>query len=174
MRWKPAAIVSAVLILGSIAAWGLRGREQCPAKLETDGPRAARIVRILDATRQGRVLLSHSPDSLAICFDKEGPGVLRTDRIAVLSSTASDPENAARLGHLLFHLADSVSWPGTGMPSEDCGKFVARAVKAEERAYQLENDLRQELRISAGLSFDPVYWRRVFEARCGSPKPAEL
>lgn len=177
MRFKISGLVGiAALIFLVVCYYYYRTRLPCPSRLKADRDRTTRIVRLLDETVQGRRLLANAPDSIAVCFDGSQPGFLRTDGIAVLSKGASDSENAARLGHLLFHLAQATDWPSIDQPSKKCKTLIAGAIEAEMRAHELENDLRRKLRLDDLPDFDPVRWKRIFKARCqgeakGRPKP---
>jgi len=72
--------------------------------------------------------------------------------VVLLARSLGDAEAAARLGHLLQHRAD-----GPLAPSAPCAVWVARALRAEARAWTVELSLRRELGVT-----EPS-WRFPFE-----------
>ena len=134
---------------------------ECTGTLESDAPRAARVVGQLDRVAAGRKLLRAAPQPMKICFGEVGVGMVRTDGVFVLPASWEDAEDAARLGHLLLHRIEGPPLPEPIPNGLNCSQAVARALRAEVEAHLLEATLRRDLgvtRARPALAFEAALW----------------
>jgi hypothetical protein len=122
------------------------------------------VLAQLRSQQSGKRLVAQLGRAPRICYGNVREGVVQSSGVLVLQRDRSLPSNAARLGHLLFHLVH-------GLPFDDaiartsplsCGELVQAAGAAEKRAHRMESNLRKAFGL-APLPFEdlsPDYAKR--------------
>jgi hypothetical protein len=133
----------------------------CPARFAPDPPRAAALVEALRAAPEGAALLGRAPSPF-LCFGPARVSSVTTDQVVLFDADLRGAEAAARLGHLVEHLAEGL--PLGRVTDEDCAVQVDRALAAEARALALELRLRRALGAPSGdgrrlpFTFEDAFW----------------
>jgi hypothetical protein len=154
---------AALLLLAGLAP-SCRPRDPpraCPARFALDPARAAALVEALRAAPDGAALLARAP-APTLCFGPAAVSSVTTEGILLFDAGLRGPEAAARLGHLVDHLAEGL--PMARPTDEDCAIQVDRALAAEARALALELRLRRALGAPSGdgrrlpYAFEDAFW----------------
>lgn len=115
----------------------------CPPGSHPDRDRSLALRTTLRRTAAGGALTaiadrSDRPDrhEPAICYGGHTRGSVRPDGVIVLADSLAPGPAAARLAHMLMHLADELHhFPVAGVP---CARQIASALTAEARAIVAE------------------------------------
>lgn len=123
---------------------------ECPDGLAPDADRARRVVARLRSVPEGADALDALDGEPAICFGDADPSVVTADGVLWLDGRMGTREAAARVAHLLHHVA---AMPDLDHPPSEsaCERLVADAMRVERESLRLERDLRRELGV-----VDPV------------------
>lgn len=137
--------------LALVAALGCGGERaptvmetSCPGPTSSDAERAARVIAFARRSAEGRALLVRAAGA-RLCFGEVAPSVVTSDGAVLLDRRLGDAEAAARLGHLLHHVAEGAPLDEGATDGRPCEERVADALVAEGRALALELRLRREL-----------------------------
>lgn len=127
---------------------------ECPSGLAPDAARARRVYdRLRSAPEGAAALAALGEDEPPICFGDAEPSVVTSEGVLWLDGRMADAEAAARVGHLLHHLAAMPDLdhprPGTG-----CDALVSQAMRVERESVALEHRLRRVLGVTAPVT-DP-------------------
>lgn len=147
-----------------LLAWGLacRSPAPCPAGTRADVARADDLLALLRRTDAGRT--ATAVDDATICFGGATRGAVRPGRIVVLAESLPRERAAARLAHLLAHVADGLDRFPT--PDVACEPQIEAALAAEARGIVAELAAWDAL----GRAGDPPY---SFAAAALAASPAE-
>ena len=140
---------------------------RCPRDTAPDEQRSDSVMARLRANESGAALLARLGRALIICYGDVREGVLQSDNAMVLQRDLPIAANAARLGHLVFHLVHGAPFDEAAASSSSlsCAELVKRAAAMERQAYALEDKLRK----SFGLppqAFEDL--SALYERRCRS------
>ena len=131
----------ALLLLSAIAC--TPSPSPCPPDTREDDDRADRVHELLVSADPAEAKLDLPKP---VCFAGSGEAAL-TPTAIVLQAAASDPESAARLGHLLTHARGLPPWPKKG--GAPCEERLAQARAAETAGLAKENAIRTALGLTA-------------------------
>ncbi len=142
----PALVAIAAVFSGVSVASAQVGRERsiCPTGAKLAPKRTQAVLRRLGAHAEGKGLRDALGSQPVVCYGNVPEGVLHTNGVVVLQKDHAVSANAARLGHLVFHLVH-------GFPLDEeqaragavgCDELVKIADRAEHAAHTLENTLR--------------------------------
>ncbi|WP_293274887.1 hypothetical protein [Nannocystis sp.] len=107
----------------------------CPPGSHPDPDRSHALRTALRRTAAGEALVAVADDP-PICFGGASRGSLRPEGVIVLADSLAPGPAAARLAHMLLHLADDLHhFPIAGAP---CAPQIASALAAEARAIVAE------------------------------------
>ncbi len=137
----------------------------CPRGTTPDSKRTAQLTARLTSHPSSQGLFPRLGRPLVVCYGDVREGVVQDDGAIVLQRDRPLPAQAARLAHLLTHLAWWAPFPADEIRTsrESCEEIADRAVAAEEEAHRIENDVRR----SAGLPALPVEdLRTQYAQRC--------
>lgn len=142
----------------------------CPEGLAPDAARAQRVYDHLRSVPEGTDTLA-ALDGIEppICFGEADPSVVTSGGVLWLDGRMDEPEAAARVAHLLHHLAamPDLDHPGS---LEACEGLVAEAMRVEQRSVELEEHLRRELGVADPITeprtegLEEAYRRRCEQA----------
>lgn len=167
LRWKLflTGLFIALILLVSFNAhrfWFLTSPSpnvQCPPGYRHIPSRTQQIqerLKVMPETAQLLRALRSKP--IRYCYKNNAPSVVTTQGVMLLDTRQSLNETAARVGHLLQHLNN----PITFVPGENCERQVKQALVKEAQAYTLELRIRKELKVKnpiLQLAFTPSFWR---------------
>jgi hypothetical protein len=155
----------------TVFAYGRRPPEPAPADVgcpdgtATDRKRSQTIFARLRAREEGRKLVAGLRRGPTICYGDVREGILRSDGVLVLQRDRGLPANAARLGHLIFHLVEGLPFDeAMARESElSCDALVKRAGEREKVSHDFENELRKAFGLEP-LAFEDL--SEQYEKRC--------
>jgi hypothetical protein len=153
----PLPVIVALLVLAA----GCRPRDDprpCPARHARDDARALAVFTRLRASDEGRGLLAATP-APPVCFGEPALNAVTTDGVLLLDARDGADEAAARVGHLLAHLAAGLGEPRPG--DAGCEAAVSASLRSEARALAIELRLRRDLGVTrprVALSFEGAFW----------------
>jgi len=121
----------------------------CPADSVADDARATLVLDTLRKTPQGAHLEERARDkhNIAICFSPRVVSVVTDEGTLLVDDKLDTKEAAARVGHLLEHVAKGP--PLSPRAGETCDQAVLRALSSEAEALSLELDLRRSLALTS-------------------------
>lgn len=133
----------------------------CPAGFQRDDARAEGIFEALASSPEGADLLKgvKTPD---VCFGEPAYSVVTTEGVLLMDRRLDKGEAAARVGHLLLHVASGALALDPTPGDAGCEAAVDAALRAEARAMALEIRLRRDLGVSSARSPiepTPEFWR---------------
>lgn len=124
----------------------------CPEGFVPDAARAQRVYDHLRSIPEGADVLE-ALDGIEppVCFGDADPSVLTSDGVLWLDGRMDGPEAAARVAHLLHHVA---GMPDLDHPAsvEACDTLVGEAMRVEREAVAIEERLRRELGVDAPVT----------------------
>lgn len=174
--WLGSLLCASLVVAAAAAPFAVRSAQQagasgifgdappraCGSLAAADPKRARRIRQRLGSVSRGRTLLSNAPRHVAICFRQSDETALTSDGVVRLDPRDGDGQSAARLGHLLLHLAQGLTRLDPAQHAGGCASFVAHTLRAEAAAHALELELRRDLHVPTdeqGFPFAADYWR---------------
>ncbi len=170
---RVALVLFALVVLAPCITLGCtpesRG-ESCPSGFHAEETRAAAILAKLGEVPAGarvreRALASHT---VSICFGRIGVSSVTTSGVVLIRDTLGTEEAAARVGHLLSHVANGLRVePGPGA-EESCEAITDHALAAEAAALSLELVLRRALGVSdprVRFAFEDDFWAAPEDTR---------
>lgn len=116
---------------------------RCDAPFREDAAREERIRGLLEGVEETRTL---ARTSAIFCFGVREISVVTTDAELMIDERPDDPEVAARVAHLLEHVARG--YPMTDEPGGDCDARLETALDKEASALALELRVRRALHVT--------------------------
>lgn len=140
--------LAALAIAAALACAPEAPAPACPPGSHSDRDRSQALLAALPLPARSAAADRDDP---AICFGGRTRGTVRPDGVIVLADSLAPGPAAARLAHMLMHLADDLHrFPVAGAP---CAPQIAAALAAEARAIVAEIEVWHAL--AAGD--DPPY-----------------
>jgi len=139
----------------------MRAKPACPEGFAADAGRGEALVEKLeDAPGGGQIVrAARETRAFSVCFGRIGVSAVTTEGAVLMDEALGREEGAARLGHLLQHVARGSPLV---LPKEgSCEEATARALEKEAEALSLELMLRRALGVSAPrvrYEFEANYW----------------
>jgi hypothetical protein len=139
---------------------------RCPTGFTVNPSRAARLSRLLAQTPQGSSLLA-AGQATTWCFGTIDESVVRADdALLLLRDQSPDVPLAARLAHLLSHIAAPIPSPNP----RDCNHWLAEVRHKEARAHATENAVRRHFGLAEHPPTTLEVVMRQYAERCrGTP-----
>lgn len=142
---------------------------RCPPDTAPDEQRTDAVLARLRSSHSGAALLARLGQPLLLCYGDTHDGVMQSDGAVVLQRDLPIAANAARLGHLVFHLVHGPPFDEATAPSSSlsCAELAKQATAKERQAHLLETSLRKSfgLRPQAFEDLSALYERRCRNVR---------
>ncbi|MDC3954949.1 hypothetical protein [Polyangium jinanense] len=166
----------ALFVLAPCLSLGCRSEtphaSTCPAGFRADAKRAEGLLAKLGEVPAGARARDHAlaKGGVSFCFGRIAVSAVTTSGAVLIDEALGTEEAAARVGHLLTHVAEGLRVePGGG--DDDCEVITARALAAEASALSLELGLRRAFGVGASAriryEFEGNFWAAPAEAREG-------
>lgn len=150
-----------ILCLWLVSCGGAKGKDEgCPAGFSADPGRQESVLARLRGSREGAAALARWGAPLRMCFGEAQISVVTERGALLMDASQHEARAAARVGHLVTHLADGL--PALLAGEGECDERVERALAAEARALSLELRLLRELGApppaGGAWEVESVYW----------------
>ncbi|MDC0741803.1 hypothetical protein [Polyangium mundeleinium] len=145
----------------------------CPAGFRADDARAEGILAKLGDVPAGARARDQAlaKGGISFCFGRIGVSSVTTSGAVLIDEALGTEEAAARVGHLLTHVAEGLRVEPRGGEDESCEVITERALAAEAAALSLELGLRRALGVGSSArvryEFEGGYWAAPEKAREG-------
>lgn len=141
-RFAITAAACAALVMASLGCGG-EAPAVCTGRYSADPARQARILGRLGASAEGAAAVGRWGRPIRMCFGAVRSSVVTEQGVMLMDAKLDDARAAARVAHLVTHLADGL--PAIVAGEGDCDARVEQALAAEARALALELRLLREL-----------------------------
>ncbi|MDI3282701.1 hypothetical protein QHF83_05245 [Polyangium sp. 15x6] len=166
----------ALFVLAPCISLGCRSEtphtNSCPAPFRADAARAEAILAKLGEAPAGARARDHAlaKGGVSFCFGRIGVSSVTTSGAVLIDEALGTEEAAARVGHLLTHVAEGLRVEPSS-DEDDCEVITARALAKEASALSLELGLRRAFGVGASAriryEFEENFWAAPEEAREG-------
>ncbi|MDI1429255.1 hypothetical protein [Polyangium sorediatum] len=145
----------------------------CPAGFRADDARAEAILAKLGEVPAGARARDQAlaKGGVSFCFGRIGVSSVTTSGAVLIDEALGTEEAAARVGHLLTHVAEGLRVEPRSGEDESCEVITERALAAESAALSLELGLRRAFGVGSSArvryEFEGAYWEAPEAAREG-------
>ncbi|MRG95306.1 hypothetical protein [Polyangium spumosum] len=149
-----------------------RAERACPAGFRADEARRATILAKLGEAPVGADTRDRAlaKEKVTFCFGRLGVSSVTTSGVVLVDEALATSEAAARVGHLLTHVAEGLRVEPREGSDESCEVVTTRALAAEAKALSIELGLRRAFGVSPAdarvrYAFESDFWATPEQAR---------